>query len=103
MVLFQIDAAVRDRDAVRFQQRDLPVFAAEGKRGRNAPVAVDHAVAGNAVGVGVDVQRVTHHARPAGIAREQGDLPVGGDSAARNAAHDFIDFFKRIVQIDHHD
>lgn len=60
------------------------VNAAEGEGGRGLAEAVDHAVAGNMFGVGIDVQGVADDAAPARVTREHGNLSVGRNPAVGN-------------------
>ena len=77
-----IDTPVRQKtDTLAFQKTALYILAAEGKRRRCFPVAVDNTVAGNHPRFRVVVQGITHHPCPAGIARQCGNLSIGGNFA----------------------
>ena len=93
---FHIDSAVDEGHALFPEQQYLLVDAAEGKGGGRLAVAVHDAEARDGLWVSVDVQGVAHHAAPAGIAREGGDLSVGRDLAAGDLLYNVIDQFKRI-------
>ena len=92
-----IHTPVREElNAVRFKHRALDIAAAEGKCGRGAAVFGDHAVAGRFFRIGVDMQGITDHPRPARIARKPGHLPIACHSPARDGAHDFVNAFKTV-------
>lgn len=96
---FHVDSAIDEGHAFFPEQQDLLVDAAEGEGGGRLAVAVHDAEARDGFRVGVDVQGVAHHAAPAGIAREGGDLSVGRDLAVGDLLYNVIDQFKRILHI----
>ena len=72
------------------------VHAAEGKGGGRLAEAVDDAVTGDVIGVGIDVQSVADDAAPARVARQHGDLTVGRDPAVGDPSYNVVDQFKGI-------
>lgn len=95
-VLFQIDSAVGEFDALVLQQEYLLIDAAEGEGGGGLAEAIDDPVAWDDARLGVHVQGVAYYAAPVRIAREHGDLSVGRDLAARDLSDNVIDQFKGV-------
>src|SRR5699024_2080489 len=62
---------------------------------------VDHAVAGDSLRVGVDVQGIPHYPRPAGIPRQAGHMAVGADLSPRDTGNNGINFVKGIFRRRH--
>lgn len=81
---------VKEGDTVGFEEVDLLVDAAEGKGVRDAAVFGDDPVAGDAIRVRVDVQRIADDARPPRVSRQQSYLTIGGHLAARDLPDDII-------------
>ena len=98
-MLFEVhEALLAESDALLFEQADLHVLPAERERRRDPALAVDDAEARDMRRVGIDVQRITDHARKARVPGEGCDLPVGRDPAARDPPHDIIDCVEGVCQ-----
>lgn len=75
-------------EAHAFPLQAQALFPTGLARHGNAPAGGDHAMPGQAV---ARAQRPRHLPRRAGMAGPGGDLPIGGDAAAGNAADYFSD------------
>ena len=73
-----------DLDAVGPEAVGLFVGTAEGKGTGEFPFGIDHAVAGDMVGIRVLVQGIAHGPGHLRFSGHGGNLTVGGDAAFRN-------------------
>ncbi len=78
------------------EHSSLHIAAAESEGVGYLSKAVDDSVAGDNSGAGVDMERIAHYLRPAGIARQSRNLTVGCDPSLRNFAYNIIYFFKSV-------
>ena len=86
-----------DLDAVGPDAVGLFVGTAEGKGTGEFPFGIDHAVAGDMVGIRVLVQGIAHGPGHLRFSGHGGNLTVGGDAAFRNLFDGFIDPLRRTV------